>query len=294
MKPAPFGYAAAASVDEAVEMLAATPEAVVLAGGQSLLIEMRYRQRRPPLLVDVGRIGELTGWSASDDEVRFGALVRHVELERLEWSDPLGELFRRVAPFVAHPPIRNRGTLGGSLAWAHPAAEWCALAAVLDATVHVRGPSGDRSVAAGDWFRGRHETALGAGELLTAVSFPRLGGRAEQRAGGPTGVGWAEHRRTHGSFAMAAAVVTVTRSASGAVESARVGLANAADVPVRSRAAEAVLVGSDSADIEPLARAVGEAAAGDADPIDEPHCSPEYRRHALAVLTARACREALA
>lgn len=281
MKPAPFELRMPASVAEAVGELAAEPEAAVLAGGQSLLVELRYRQRRPPLLVDVSRIGELHGWAADGDRVRFGALTRHTELEHLPLDEPLGEVFRRIAPYVAHPPIRRRGTLGGSLAWAHPAAEWNAVAVALGATVHLSGPAGDREVAAADWFRGRHATDRRAGELLTAVSFPR------PAAG--TRIGWAELRRTHGSFAMAAALVTVTRDAGGRITQARVGLANAADVPLRVEEAEQALNEGDAR----AARAAGALAAAAADPADEPHSSAEYRRHAVAVLTERAAREAL-
>jgi carbon-monoxide dehydrogenase medium subunit len=281
MKPAPFDYLAPASVREAVTALAGRgPDACVLAGGQSLLIELRYRQRRPALVVDVNRIDALSRLTVDDASVHVGALVRHAELERARFDDPLAELFRRVAPYVGHPPIRARGTFAGSLAWAHPAAEWCALAVALGAEVELRGPEGARRVPAQAWFRGPFTTARRPDELVTGVTLPRL----------PSGttVRFAEHRRTHASFALAAAVVAV-RLAGGRVEWARIGLANAAEVPLRAREAEGVLHGERPTP-ELLAEAAARAAA-EADPVDEPHASAAYRRHVLGVLVRRCLTE---
>jgi aerobic carbon-monoxide dehydrogenase medium subunit len=283
MKPAPFDYLAPASVPEAVAALAERgPEAAVLAGGQSLLIDLRYRRRRPSLLLDINRIGELSELAVRDGWVHIGGLVRHAELERAAFIDPLADLLRQVAPYVAHPPIRARGTFAGSLAWAHPAAEWGALAVALDAEVALAGPAGPRLVPAGQWFLGPFTTARRPDELVTGVRLPRL----------PPGtaVRFAEHRRTHGSFAMAAAMVAV-RLAEGRVEWVRIGLANAADVPLRAAAAEQVLLGERPA--PDLLREAAERAGAEADPIAEPYASVAYRRHVLGVLVRRCLTEAV-
>lgn len=282
MKPAPFDYLAPASEAEAVAALAERgSDASVLAGGQSLLIELRFRLRRPALLVDINRITGLSGITLSNASVHIGALVRHAELERASFADPLAELLHKVGPYVAHPPIRARGTFAGSLAWAHPAAEWCALAAALGAEVELLGPAGVRRVPARLWFRGPHLTARQPDELVTGVRLPRLLG---------AGVGFAEHRRTHGSFALAAAVVAV-RLAGGRIEWARIGLANAAEVPLRAVAAEQVLRGqSPSAD---LVREAAAQASAEADPVEEQYASVPYRRHVLGVLVRRSLTEAM-
>jgi aerobic carbon-monoxide dehydrogenase medium subunit len=283
VKLPPIAHRRAGSADEAVALLAdAGEDGAVLAGGQSLLVELRYGDAAPRVLVDVTGAADLAGLAVADGELRLGALVRHAAVERLELDDPLARLLRRAAAYVAHPPIRARGTFAGSLAWAHPAAEWCALARALDARLTVRGPAGDREVAAADWFRGPHRTQRAPDEVLTAVTLPLLGAGA--------GVGFAELRRTSGSFALAAAGCAV-RTSDGRVTEARIGLANAAGVPLRAAAAEAVLVGSDGS--PEAVRAAADAAAAEADPAPEPHCSAGYRRHALGVLTARALTEAL-
>jgi carbon-monoxide dehydrogenase medium subunit len=278
-----FAHRAAGSAEEAVAFLAeAGTEGAVLAGGQSLLLELRYGQARPGVLVDVNRAPDLAGIQVADGRLRLRALTRHAAVERLELDDPLGRLLRRAAPYVAHPPIRARGTFTGSLAWAHPASEWCALARALDATVTVRGPGGERDVPAATWFRGPHRTSRTPDEVVTEVALPLLGAA--------TGVGFAEHRRTSASFAMAAAGCAV-QLAGGRVTAARIGLANAADVPLRAAAAEAVLVGSDGS--PEAVRAAAEAAARESDPAGEPHCSADYRRHVLGVLVRRALDQAL-
>lgn len=294
MKPAAFEYAAPESVPAAVEALARGGDgAAVLAGGQSLLIEMRYRERRPTLLVDINRIptlagldvltGQTTALAGAGDGagdggpvLRIGALARHAELERAAFDDPLAALLREAGRHVAHPPVRNRGTFAGSVAWAHPAAEWNALTAGLGGRIVLAGPDGPRTVPAGEWYRGRHRTDLRPGELVTEVRLPLLG------AG--TAVRFAELRRTHGSFPLVAVAVAV-RLDGGRVADARIGLANAADVPLKATAAEDLLRGA-----EPTAEAVREAAelaAEHTDPVPEHYCSPRYRRHVVSVLVRR-------
>ncbi|MEV0233073.1 FAD binding domain-containing protein [Nonomuraea sp. NPDC050786] len=283
MKPAQFAYVAPASVPEAVAVLGERGrESRVLAGGQSLLIELRYRTARPALLVDVNRIPGLSEIAVEDGSVHVGALVRHAQLERARFDDPLAELFRQVAPYVAHPPIRARGTFAGSLAWAHPASEWCALAMAMGAGIEVAGPAGGRTVPADSWFRGAFATACLPEELVTGVRLPRP----------PAGAvaAFAEHRRTHGSFALAAALVML-RLSGGRVDWVRIGLANAADVPLRAVGAERLMTG-ELPEPELLAETALRAAA-ETDPPDEPHAPAAYRRHALATLVRRCLARAI-
>jgi carbon-monoxide dehydrogenase medium subunit len=285
VKSAPFGYQAVRSVDEAVALLdehGAT--AKVLAGGQSLMLDLHYRRIHPALLVDVNGIEELAGHRVDDGHLVLGALVRHADLERPVIEDPVGALLARIAPYVAHPPIRTRGTFVGSLAWAHPAAEWCAVAVALDAEIGLHGPSGRRVVAAAEWFHGPHRTDRATQELVTEVRLPLLGTG--------TGVGFAEHRRTHGSFALAAAIAAVG-VAEGRIVWAKISMANAGPVPVRATTAERALAGQPMASCEEPVSEAGTTAAREADPRPEPHCSVEYRRHVLAVLVRRSLRQAL-
>lgn len=282
MKPPPFAYRQASSVAEAAAVLAESgDEAAVLAGGQSLLIELCYRRLHPRLVLDINPARELEGITAEEGWARIGALVRHRELERPALADPVGRLLGLAARYVAHPPVRARGTLAGSVAWAHPAAEWCAVTAGLDGSVEVASTAGRRTVPASQWFAGPHRTIRRPDEVVTAVRLPLLGDG--------TGVGFAEHRRTHASFAMAA-VMTAVRITRGRVDWARIGLAGAAEVPVRALAAEQLLAGQELTG--PLLAAAGAAAATEADPVPEPHCSPQYRRQVLDVLTQRSLAQA--
>lgn len=197
---------------------------------------------------------------------------------------PLGALLGQAVTNIAHPPIRTRGTLVGSLAWAHPASEWCAVALALDADIALRDSDGDRRVAARDYFQGPYRTARRPRELITSVRFPLLGD--------DTGVGFIEHRRTHFSFATVAVSATLTVR-DGVIGDARIGLVNAADRPVRARAAERSLIGAEAAD-HLFTRAGRAAAEQDAAPVDEPYADAGYKRQAVAVLVGRALRRAAA
>jgi carbon-monoxide dehydrogenase medium subunit len=288
MKPAPFAYRAARSAGEAAELLA-EPGAVILAGGQSLLQDLAFRTRRPRLVVDINRAADLDHIRVDGDELVIGALTRHAALEAralgARLGDPLGRLLGLVATHVAHPPIRARGTFAGSVANADKAAEWCMLAVALDARVTLSSAAGGaRVVPAGDFLTGHLATVRRPDELLTEVRLPLLG------AG--TGVGFAEHRRTAASFAMVAAVATVRLDGDGRVEAVRVGLANAADRPVRAAAAEAVLLGRRPAPA--LLAEAAAAAAARTEPFDDPHCGGEYRAHLAGELARRALERALA
>ncbi|MGC5013226.1 FAD binding domain-containing protein [Streptosporangium sp. DT93] len=292
MKPAAFDYVVPRTVREVVDALGSGRDARILAGGQSLLLEMRLQRIRPELVIDINRVAELDRMSAGDGTLRVGALVRHVVFEREgAVPGPLGTLFARAVVNVAHPPIRSRGTLVGSLAWAHPAAEWCALALALDAVIEVHGARGPREIAARDYFLGPFLTARTPDELITAVRFPLLAD--------DTGVGFVEHRRTHFCFAQVAVAATLT-APDGVITEARIGLVNCADRPVRARAAERALIGAEITPPagrrvpgeHPFARAGRAAAEQDAAPLPEPYADVEYRRQAVAVLVGRTLCEA--
>ncbi|WP_305783744.1 FAD binding domain-containing protein [Symbioplanes lichenis] len=281
MKPAPFEYVAARTEDDVVAALT-DGHTEVLAGGQSLVLEMNYRSRRPARLVDINRVPGFDRLATGGDVLRVGPLVRHRAFEGDAVPGPLGVLLRRVVRHIAHPPIRARGTMLGSLAYAHPAAEWPAVLTALGADLELAGRDGRRTISAGDFFLGPHTTARRPGELLAEARLTLL------PAG--TRVGFAEHRRTHASFAQLAVLAAVTLTG-GHVSAVRVGLVNAADRPVRAHHAEAALLGRplDDAAITAAGQAAG---AQDADPRDQPYAGLDYQRHAVAVLTRRALAQA--
>ncbi|WP_062434118.1 FAD binding domain-containing protein [Herbidospora daliensis] len=281
MKPAAFDYLVPQTVAGAVDALAAGAQ--VLAGGQSLLLEMHLQRAHPALVADINRVPGLDTLTVVDGTLTVGALVRHKTFESPgAVPGPLGDLFARAVGYIAHPPIRARGTMTGNLAWAHPASEWCALAVALDAVVELRSTRGTREIPAEDYFLGPFQTARDPDELLTAVRYPLLAP--------DTGVAFTEHRRTGFSFAQVAvgAALTVRE---GVITGARIGLANCADRPLRAHNAERTLIGSEPS--QPVFTAAGEAAAErDAAPVPEPYADVDYRRHVVAVLVARTLREA--
>ncbi|MFB7185510.1 FAD binding domain-containing protein [Streptomyces sp. NPDC056230] len=294
MKPASFDYVVPRTVAEAVEALGGTRrKAQVLAGGQSLILEMHLQRIRPELVVDINRIPELDRMSVEGDELRVGALVRHAAFEPAgAVPGPLGTLLSRAVANIAHPPIRSRGTMAGSFGWAHPASEWCAIGVALDAVVEVTGPDDARAIPAGDYFLGPYRTARRPQELITAVRLPLLGEH--------TGVGFIEHRRTHFCFAQVAVAAALTVH-DGVIGDARIGLVNSADRPVRARAAERTLLDTEIGPLpagrrlpgdHPFARAGRVAAQEDAAPLAEPYADVEYKRQAIAVLVGRTLREA--
>lgn len=297
MKPAAFDYVAPRTVTEAVAALADTDrKAQVLAGGQSLLIDMHYRRARPDLVVDINRVAELETLRVDDGALQVGALVRHRVFESPRAAPgPLGRLLSRAAHHIAHPPIRTLGTMVGSLAWAHPASEWCAAAVALDADIELSDGDGVWSLGARDYFRGRHLTAREPRQLITGVRLPLLDEN--------TGIGFLEHRRTHASFAQIAVVAALTVY-DGVITEARIGLANAAERPVRALEAEHSLIGAE-VDQEagsqeqptgagPFHRAASLAAERDASPRAQPYADVEYQRHVIAVLVRRTLHQATA
>jgi aerobic carbon-monoxide dehydrogenase medium subunit len=286
VKPAPFAYHAPASVDEAVGLLATLgDEAKVLAGGQSLIPMLNLRLTRFEALVDLGRIPSLRTIEPVDgasDAVRVGAMVRQCDVGR----DPLiaarVPLLARATPLIGHFQIRNRGTLGGSVAHADPAAEYPAVAAAVDAEIEAHGPAGIRTIPAADFFAGTWTTALEPDEVLTAVRFPTWG----------PGSGFAvrEMARRHGDFAIVGAVCGL-QVGDGSVARAAIALLGMDSIPRRADAAEAALVGRGIDTID--AEEVGRLAVAGLEPPDDLHASGGLRRRAAAALTARAIADAI-
>lgn len=286
MKPAPFRYARAETLAEAIALLAAEPgERKLLAGGQSLVPMLNMRLVRPAVLVDVNGLRELTGITPGPEGgLRLGALTRHAELAASPAVLERAPLLAEAARHVGHAAIRNQGTLGGSLAHADPAAELPAALLALDARVRISGPRGAREVAAEAFFRGLLTTALEADEILTAIEVPAQ----------PPGWGFVEIARRPGDFALAgvAAVVRVAPGAPTRVEHARLVGFGIGDRPLRLAGAERHLTGRPL-DADIAARA-GAATGSDCNPPSDVHGSAEYRRHLATVLTERALLQASA
>ena len=283
MKPPPFAYECPSDVDEAVAVLAAHGgDARPLAGGQSLVPLLNFRLARPAVLVDLNRIEALGRITVTGEGLRIGAMARQAAVEAdpdvaRGWS-----ILSEAIGHIAHPQIRNRSTVGGSLAHNDPAAELPAVMLALDAEMTAQGPRGQRVIAAGDFFAGMMETALGADELLTEIRVPAL----------PAGTGWGfqEAARRQGDFALVAVAVLLRPTDSGQID-ARVVVTGTGDGPARMRAAEAVLA-ERAADAD-ACEAAGDAAAEACDAADDPHAPAWYRQRLVAALTRRACRKAM-
>ncbi len=284
MKPAAFEYVRARSLEEAFGWLTTDGDAKLLAGGQSLVPMMNMRLARPSRLVDINAVPGLAAIVARDDGgLVVGALTRHTDLLRSELVSERAPLLAAAAAHVGHRAIRNRGTLGGSMAHADPAAELPAAALALGATLTVAGPRGRRRIAAGDFFLGLFATALATDEILVEVEIPAQRG---------TGWGFAEVARRAGDFAIAG-VAGVLRAGEvpGRCVAARLVVFGADDRPIRVTAAEASLVGEV---LTPdLAARAGAGAAGGCHPSDDVHASADYRRHLVTVLTEQVVGEAL-
>ena len=234
MKPQSFAYVATSTVEEAVRALGeAGEDAKVLAGGQSLVPMMNLRLARPSVLVDINPIADLAGVEVGPARLSLGALVRHRSLELGVSPGALGRLLREVAGHVAELPVRVRGSVGGSLAHADPAAEWCLVAVALGAEIELAGPDGRRSLGAEEFLEGPFSTALAADELVVAVHLPLRAGWA---------YGFAEHALTHGSFAQAGACVGL-ELLDGVVAGCRIAVMGTSGRAERVPAAEAAATG---------------------------------------------------
>ena len=281
MKPPPFAYECPHDVAEAVALLAAHGgDARPLAGGQSLVPLLNFRLARPAVLVDLNRIEALAPIRV-EDGLRIGAMARQASVEADADVARGWPILTAAIGHIAHPQIRNRGTIGGSLAHNDPAAELPAVMLALDAEMIAQGPQGERTIAVGDFFAGTMETTLAPDELLTEIRIPRL----------PEGTGWGfqEAARRQGDFALVAVVVLLRPAGAGQID-ARIVLTGTGDGPARMREAETVMTerGTDADACE----AAGDAAAAASEPADDPHAPAWYRRKLVAALTRRACREA--
>ena len=285
MKPPAFEYAAPRTVAEAAALLRASDgEAKLLAGGQSLMPLLAMRLARPSLLVDLGRIAELDYVREDGGGIAIGAMTTKTTIEHSALVRTRQPLLHDATRLIAHPQIRNRGTVGGSLAQADPAAEYPAAALALGATLRLAREGGERSVEAADFFLSTLTTALEPAEILTEVRVPMLA----------PGTGWSvlEIARRHGDFALAGTAVTLCVEG-GRIASARIVLFGVAPVPVRVRAGEEALVGEKpgATAFEHAAQQAREAAQ---EPLSDSHASAGYRRHLAGVLAVRALAEAAA
>jgi carbon-monoxide dehydrogenase medium subunit len=285
MKLPPFEYACPASLAEAVALLAAHDgEAKPLAGGQSLVPMLAFRVTAPALLVDLRKLAELRTITIAADGVRLGAMVCWRDILEDKTLAAAHPLLVAAVEHVAHYQIRNRGTVGGSLAHADPAAELPAIAVTCEAAIAVLGKLGERVIAAADFFRGPLMTALTADEIITEIRFPAW--PAHRR------FGFAEFARRRGDFALAAAALFYDEDGGKKVRNAHVGAIGVADRPLRLAAVEQVLNGS-AIDEAVIAKAEAAACAG-VDPADDIHASGAYRKTLIGVMVERALRAAIA
>jgi carbon-monoxide dehydrogenase medium subunit len=271
-------------LDEALAILAEHGEAKPLAGGQSLVPAMNFRLAQPSMLVDLNSIRELAGVEEAGGGLTIGAMTRHRDLERSALIARMSPLIAETMPFVAHAPIRTRGTLGGSLAHADPAAELPAVMLALDATIAARSRAGTRTIAASEFFLGLYTTALAAGELVTSVAVPAM----------PPGAGWSfdEVARRHGDYALAGAAAVVALDGRECVQTARIALLSLHDRPVLALQCARTLIGQRPT-ADAIAAAAAAAADRDADPSSDIHASSDYRRHLAGVLVRRVLTRAL-
>ncbi len=277
MIPAEFDYTAPESLEEAIKALADGGEdAKLLAGGHSLLPLMKLRLAAPSLLVDLRKVPGLHGIEREDGSWRIGAMTPHTELEH---TPALG-IFAKTAGTIADPQVRNRGTIGGSLAHGDPASDLPAVLLAAEGSVTVQGPGGQRAISAGELFRDYMETAIEPTEVLTEVRIPSLDG---------WGFGYEKFNRRSEDWAMVA-VSALVKQTGDICEDVRVGLTNMGSVPLRAGAVEEALRGKPLS-AESIASAAEQAAEG-TDPPADLNASADYKRHLARVLCRRALRQA--
>ncbi len=269
MKPAPFAYKKVRSLDEAIALLGENPDARLLAGGQSLMATLNMRLSAPGLLIDINGLSGLDGIAHQNGSIEIGALARHVQAERSATIAKHAPLIARAMPFIGHPAIRNRGTLGGSIAFADPAAELPACLLALDGEVDAHGPKGKRTIKAGDYFKGLYETALGPQEILTAIRLPA--------ADANTRIGFSELARRHGDYAIVGLAASARADGKG-LKDVRLAYFGVANTPLRAGKSEAALARGD---------VDGAVAALDLDPHDDIQATGAVKKHLAGVLLRR-------
>lgn len=277
-----FEYSAPTTLEEAVALLASDGDAKIISGGQSLMPVLAFRLNAPSVLVDIRRLPGLDRIEIGPEGVRLGARVRWCDIERHAGLKVAQPLLVAMIDHVAHTQVRNRGTVGGSLAHADPASEMPGLALLCDAVIEVFGTDGAREIAAADFFLGPLETALEPSDMLTAVRLPAW----------PDGRRWAfqEIARRKGDFAMAGVGVFFDLGPGGEMRNLRAGAIGAGETPVRLRAVETMLEGQ--APTVELADAAGAAAGKEVSPMVDDPDEAEYRRALVATLTARTLKQA--
>ena len=280
MITAPFDYEAPESLEEAVRMLHENGEdAKLLAGGHSLLPLMKVRLAAPTILIDLRNVPGLDHVQQDESGWRIGPMTRHAELQ----DTPELGVVSRAASVIADQQVRNRGTIGGSLAHGDPASDQPAILLAYEGSVTVRGPSGERTIAAADLFQDYLTTAVGDDEVLTSVNYPALDGY---------GFGYQKFNRRKEDWAMVAVSALVKKASDGSCEDVRIGLTHMSNVPLRATAAEDALRGG-ALDAAAIAAAAELASEGTSPPGDL-NASPDYKRHLARVLCRRALEEAAA
>ena len=276
MIPAPFEYRRADTVDEAIQALSGEPDAKLLAGGHSLLPLMKLRLAAPTLLVDLRKVPGLRGVQRDNGQWRIGAMTRHADMQGNTDLGPVGQ----ATALIADQQVRNRGTIGGSLAHGDPASDLPTVCLALDAVMVAQGPNGERTIDAKDFFQGFFDTALGPDEILTEIRVPKVGS-----------AGWSYLKFHQRALDWATVgVAAVVGKSDGTIQGSRIGLTNMGQTPLRASAAEAALAGAPRDGV----KAAAEKADEGTDPPGDTWASPDFRRHLARVLTERAVEEALA
>ena len=282
MKPPPFDYIAVDCVEAAVQALAdAGGDGKIIAGGQSLMPMLNFRLLRPSILIDINRIPGLAFVRDDGEEIRIGPLTRHRTLETSDIVATQFPVLHAAMGFVAHLAIRNRGTIGGSLSHADPAAELPMMSLLLDARLEVQSLSGSRTIEARDFFLGALTTALDDGDMLVGVRLPKLQNR--------TGWAFEEIARRSGDFALASVAVIMSHDRD-TIADVRIGMMGVGETPMRATDAESILTGQ-RCDETAIAAAV-DAIRAAVEPNTDLHASAEYRRHLVGVLAQQALAKA--
>jgi carbon-monoxide dehydrogenase medium subunit len=285
MKPAPFEYYVPDSTEQALDLLREHGEsAKLLAGGQSLVPAMNFRVVQPGVLIDLNKIAGLSYIREEEDTLHIGAMARERELEFAPVISRRTPLLAEVMPHVAHPQIRNRGTLGGSLANADPAAELPVIMLALEARLKVRSAEGERWVPAPDFFAGMFTTALAADEMLVEIELPFT----------PTRTGWSfmEVAPRAGDYALMGVAALVTLDENQRCQRARLVYLNAGDGPLQARDAAQMLEGEILTD-ELIESAAALASEQEIQPFGNVHASPDFQRHLARVLTRKTLKQAI-
>jgi aerobic carbon-monoxide dehydrogenase medium subunit len=275
VKPAPFAYAKARSIADAIELLGREPDSRILAGGQSLIATLNMRLDTPKLLIDINGVADLNAIALVDGWLEIGAMVRQRDAERSADIARFAPLLAKALPYIAHPAIRNRGTIGGSIAFADPAAELPACIVALSAELEIVGRSGKRTVKADDFFTGLFDTEIGPGDVLTKIRVPS--------AAPAHRFGFEEMVRRHGDYALVGLAATA-QADGNTLKDIRLVYFGVGAIPMRARNAEQALIGgSPEQAIAALAK--------DIDPKSDIHASAAARRHLAGVLLARVAKQ---